>query len=185
MNNEKINNQSVNNKKSFFTAEEISKYFRIPLSTVYCLSKQGRIKGIKIGKHWRYAVSSITEYLSTGTDFSTIASRRAEEYIERRDYPRINCYLNCAYRINIPFVKNISCQGIIRNVSVSGSLLSDIDKKILKDIDMDDPIELNFTPGDKNIITIGRIVRKTGEGFAVKFRNINEEYKNVLVGYIG
>lgn len=38
----------------FLTAEEVSEYLRLPLSTVYKLTQDKRIPGFKVGKHWRY-----------------------------------------------------------------------------------------------------------------------------------
>jgi excisionase family DNA binding protein len=34
--------------------KEMSEYLRMPVSTVYKLTEEGRLPSIKIGKHWRY-----------------------------------------------------------------------------------------------------------------------------------
>jgi len=41
-------------ESDFLTANEISEYLRIPLSTVYKLVQEGKIPGFKVGRHWRF-----------------------------------------------------------------------------------------------------------------------------------
>ncbi len=36
----------------FWTAEEVSTYLRIPLSTIYELAQDKVLPGFKVGKHW-------------------------------------------------------------------------------------------------------------------------------------
>ena len=52
-------NDEKPNGKRVMTAQEVSEHLRIPLSTLYGLSKKGKIPGIKLGKHWRYLESDI------------------------------------------------------------------------------------------------------------------------------
>lgn len=47
----------------FLTAEEVSEYLRLPLSTVYKLTQDKRIPGFKVGKHWRYRTLSLQEWI--------------------------------------------------------------------------------------------------------------------------
>ena len=41
-------------ESDLLTANEVSEYLRIPISTVYKLVQEGRIPGFKIGRHWRF-----------------------------------------------------------------------------------------------------------------------------------
>ncbi len=60
------------NSQSVLTAREVCLYLKIPLSTLYGLSKRGRIKGVKVGKHWRYKADDIHSFLShSGTQGET------------------------------------------------------------------------------------------------------------------
>jgi len=34
--------------------KEVSKYLKIPVSTIYKLIQDGRVPAIKLGKHWRF-----------------------------------------------------------------------------------------------------------------------------------
>ena len=53
------------NGQRVMTAQEVSVHLRIPLSTLYGLSKRGKIPGIKLGKHWRYLESDIVNLWQT------------------------------------------------------------------------------------------------------------------------
>lgn len=50
-------------KTEFLTAEEVAKYLRLPLSTVYKLVQDKRLPGFKVGKHWRFRNESIQGWI--------------------------------------------------------------------------------------------------------------------------
>ena len=45
------------------TAEEISKFLRLPLSTIYKLAQEKKLPGFKVGRHWRLRNDSIREWV--------------------------------------------------------------------------------------------------------------------------
>jgi len=47
----------------FMTAEEVSKYLRIPQSTVYKLAQDKVLPGFKVGKHWRFRETTMKEWV--------------------------------------------------------------------------------------------------------------------------
>jgi len=47
----------------FLTAEELSRILRVPKTTLYTLSQQGKIPALKVGRHWRYMKSSLKKWL--------------------------------------------------------------------------------------------------------------------------
>ena len=47
----------------FMTAEEVSKYLRIPQSTIYKLVQDKRLPGFKVGKHWRFRKDTIQKWI--------------------------------------------------------------------------------------------------------------------------
>ncbi len=53
---------------SILTAAEVSRMLRIPLSTIYDLAGKKKIRGLKIGKHWRFVAQDIEEYLGGVND---------------------------------------------------------------------------------------------------------------------
>jgi len=40
--------------RDVLNADEVSRWLRIPKSTLYKLCSEGRIPSVKIGKHWRF-----------------------------------------------------------------------------------------------------------------------------------
>lgn len=176
------------NKINFLTAKQVSEYLQMPLRTVQYLSHTGKIKAIKIGNKWKYNKEDIEKYVYFGTDFSKEPSRIYNNFIERRIHPRINTNFRCQYSINLPPFKEINSLGIIQNLSAGGILLINQDKGI-NEIDLNDPIDLDFSLiiKDKtlNIKTKGRIVRKDGNKFGIKFRDIKEEDRTKIVQYVG
>ena len=48
----------------FFTIDEVTKFFKIPKSTIYKLSQQGKIPSSKIGKQLRFRKSSLEQWFS-------------------------------------------------------------------------------------------------------------------------
>ena len=50
-------------ENEFLTAEEVSKYLRIPQSTVYKLAQDKVLPGFKVGKHWRFRESTIKDWV--------------------------------------------------------------------------------------------------------------------------
>lgn len=61
-----MKNQDASGKR-IMTIKELSDYLRIPLSTIYDLTKKGKIRGVKFGKHWRFLEDEILDYLRFGS----------------------------------------------------------------------------------------------------------------------
>lgn len=47
----------------FLTADEVAEFLRLPLSTVYKLAQDKRLPGFKVGKHWRFRIEKITQWI--------------------------------------------------------------------------------------------------------------------------
>lgn len=186
-----ISNQDI------LTAKYVSAYMHIPLRTIYHLTKQGKIKGFKIGKHWRYRRRDVEDCFSLGIDFSKEPSRTYDNFcmgfyenkklVERREYPRMNCHVECNYSIDLP-EKGKIVKGTITNISGNGLLLCD--KYNIDNVNTEDPVRLEFqlnsNGGNKCIIeSEGRVVRKKSDRFGIKFRNLNKQYKDLIIRFIG
>lgn len=52
------------------TADELSKILRVPKTTLYTLSQQGKVPAIKIGKHWRYIKSEIKKWIERNNNYN-------------------------------------------------------------------------------------------------------------------
>lgn len=183
--------------KSLLNSKEVSQYLSIPLRTLQQLSQQGRIRAIKVGKQWRYKKSDIEEYYNSGTDFSKEPARtprflEGEELTERSDrrsYPRINSSIKCQYLIELLPFKNINNEGIIKNIGAGGIFLSRQNEE-MNNVDIDDPVSLQFILSMDNgrcvnIDVKGKVIRKTQVGIGMKFRNIPDSTRRIIIQYIG
>ena len=54
-------------------ADELSRWLRIPKSTIYKLCLEGKIPGIKIGKHWRFDRKEIGVWFNKRTKNGNMA----------------------------------------------------------------------------------------------------------------
>lgn len=172
----------------FLNSKEVSKCLSISIRTLQKLSKEGKIKAIKIGKLWKYNKSDIEKYLFFGTDFSREPVKIKDNFVEYRNHSRINTNFECYYLINLSPFKHIDNEGIIKNISAGGVLLITQNETMDK-IELGDPIDLDFNLKKKteiiNIKTEGRIIRKNTNGIGIKFRDIDEETRNKIIQYVG
>lgn len=54
--------------QEILTIDELSKYLKIPKSTVYKLCQESRIPGQKVGRHWRFRKEVIDRWLESGSE---------------------------------------------------------------------------------------------------------------------
>lgn len=165
-------------KQDLLNVSEVKKILRIPLSTLYYLTKIGAIKSLRIGKHIRYRRTDIEFYLENGFGRPS----RTITPTERREYPRINCFVDCICKVDIPSKSYISQNASIQNIS-AGGLFMHIPGAY--DIRNDDPVEVGFALAKEGITVLGRVVRIKENGVAVKYRNIPEETKEKIIRYVG
>jgi len=45
------------------TLNEVAEYLRIPRSTTYKLAQEGKIPGVKVGRHWRFHKEAVDTWL--------------------------------------------------------------------------------------------------------------------------
>jgi len=49
-------------KHKIMTAQEVSAYLRLPLSTIYELAAKGKLNGVKFGRQWRFLQEDLLAY---------------------------------------------------------------------------------------------------------------------------
>lgn len=117
--------------EQIMTADEVCAFLKIPLSTLYSLTKRGKIRGAKIGKHWRYMKEDIMDYLlgPSRRQGRSGFQRPAKEVVpeqpkitERRLYPRVSCRLPARMRILMNESEETAGRGNIQNLSRGGGL---------------------------------------------------------------
>lgn len=185
MNRENKKRQNIHN---FMNAYEVSAYLSLPISTVYDLTKNGRIKATRAGKKIRYKEDDIEYYLQYGIP----ASSRYPLYEsgeslnnptgKKRLYPRINCSLSCIINVHIPDEKRLSFTSRILNISIGGIFIENhTQDNLFNQIKNDDPIKLFFDlEGNNNLGANGRVLRISDKGMAVKFRNLYQNTKELI-----
>lgn len=160
---------------NFLTTEQVSGLLGVHIRTVQRLTKQGRLKAIRIGRLWKYEKTVISNFIS---------SARKTNPQERRAYPRINSNFDCNYSVNLLPFSDIQNKGFIRNLSAGGVLL--YAEEGLGKINVDDPIDLSFSLEKLNLLNInvtGKVVRKTNDSVGIKFKSIDREARKRIRKY--
>lgn len=67
------------------TLQEIARYLKLSVHTIYKMVEQGRLPGIKLGKHWRFRKEEVYEWLTRKT--TAAAKARHEKW--RRKYNEV------------------------------------------------------------------------------------------------
>ena len=172
------------------TIKEVSQYLRIPVSTIYDLTRKGKLRGGKFGKHWRFLKEDIVAYLHGDSSASRVCVQSAPS-TELRQHPRINTQISSTVVAGLP-EKHASFTGTIRNLSMSGAYF------VIKTtagspvtLEAGDPVEILFEipgPVPRRIESEGRIVRqkKNGTvGSGIKFKHLPAEVMEALQDYVG
>jgi excisionase family DNA binding protein len=50
------------------TIDELAAYLKIAKSTLYKLAQEGRLPGLKVGRHWRFRREAIDRWLESASD---------------------------------------------------------------------------------------------------------------------
>ena len=103
------------------TAKEVSRYLRLPLSTVYYLAQNGSMPTVKFGSRYRFRLEDIQIYLHGESKSHTPSiSQKKESSQEKRRHARFM----------VRFLTTIGddearSKAVITNISESGAYLSD------------------------------------------------------------
>lgn len=65
----------------FLTVEEVARYLRLPLSTVYKLAQDKKLPGFKVGKHWRFRRETFQAWIKQQENSSTAPNLISAEKI--------------------------------------------------------------------------------------------------------
>lgn len=137
------------------TPREVANFLKLPLSTVYKLTQEGRLRGVKLGKHWRYLASDVRQQIAAPMPLALAAGA------ERRRAPRIDVRLPVQFRVEVPQVKQCSGKGAVANVSRGGLLLVIEELSVQGQlVRLDDPIQVELDSAVFGTTTLqGRVVR--------------------------
>ena len=63
-------------EEEVLTLDELSKYLKIPKSTVYKLCQEGRIPAQKVGRHWRFRKQAIDQWLESNNNWKNPTGKK-------------------------------------------------------------------------------------------------------------
>lgn len=184
------------------TIREVSEYLKIPLSTLYELVKKGKIRGVKIGRHWRFLEEDILHYLRNGCHPSDGQHPETNfREMERRQHPRINAESSAKLTVHLSSQSGIGKEGMIRNFSEGGMIFVYTESQANTEESgthgpkakpgVGDPIKISFeVPGKtpRSVELEGRVIHRFTNGkiaVGIKFRNISEEDRGAIRNYVG
>ncbi|MEE8300382.1 MAG: helix-turn-helix domain-containing protein [Desulfatiglandales bacterium] len=55
------------------TSQEVAKYLRIPIRTLYKLCQEGKIPATKVGRHWRFRKDMLDRWFDKKPSFGRMA----------------------------------------------------------------------------------------------------------------
>ena len=187
-------------QRTIMTAQEVSDYLKIPLSTLYGLTKRKKIRGAKIGKHWRFFRREVENYLKHSEDQPLVPPPDLKDS-DRRETSRINCELPAHLNICLPRKNERSGEGCIHNLGEHGALLvirrngnhgnENGNGEEKTDLVINDPVEMVFiVPGaSPHIMRVeGRIIHRLHANrlaFGIKFKGLSRKDKKIIENYIG
>jgi len=185
--------ENRDNKKTVMTAQEVSDYLKIPLSTLYGLTKSRKILGVKIGKHWRYLKENMDAYLFSSATI-TKSHLSSKSFLEKRQTPRINSELQATLSTLLPRKNGLKHEGVIHNLSDGGVLfISSNGESHSTYYELGDPVKLVFKIKDENqeqMILEGRIIHqrsitRSETAFGIKFKKLSATEQGAIREYVG
>jgi len=188
---------SENHSPRVMTIKEVSEYLRIPVSTIYELASQGKLRGGKFGKHWRFLEQDILNYLHG--DMTKTSG--PEEPREKREDDRVNTEIPSGMTVLLTVKKRMEVDGTMKNLSVGGAyIVSPRPAAATPDTagsasgvlpEVGDPVKVTFRmPGDASseMEIEGRIVHQSVNGKmgnGIKFKNLSDETRGKIGDYVG
>lgn len=166
------------------TAEEVSRFLRLPITTLYGLVARGVIRAVKCGRQWRFRETDVINYLNGVRPASSLIHA---QFSEKRLYPRMKTEIPAELTGLLSAAQKIKLQGMISDISEGGIYFVSADPAF----DVGHPVRLIFSvPGEKPVpITVdGRVVHQmiNGKvGIGIKFRTLSSEEKERIRIYVG
>lgn len=162
-----------NPKEKLMTALEVSRYLRVPLSTIYELAAKGKLRAVKFGRHWRFVED----------DLKTNGNKPDSE---KREFARLNVEIPARLQGMLTHTRNIQIEGLIRNISEEGIFFVPFHT----DFNSGDPIQIQFVlprSGTEPLTLDGRIVHLTHSksGLGIKLKQLSRESREALRIYVG
>ena len=112
--------QDDRRKYQIMTAKEVCAFLKIPLSTLYGLTKGGKVQGQKIGKHWRYLEKDILNFFRGRKIGRLHEGHLTHAGVDRRVHDRINTEIPGSICVLLERKKNLTIKGTVHNLGPRG-----------------------------------------------------------------
>jgi len=183
------------NTEKVMTVQEVSAYLKIPVSTLYELTRKGKLKGVKVGRQWRYLEADIRAFLHGETPWS----RPLNQSTERRADHRVRTNIPARIALGLAGGEHSGASGMIGNLSEGGVLFvcenengSGSHDSDVKKLETGKPVRMVFeipeNGSTRKIEVTGHVVHlvtdsevKTG----IQFQNLSSEDREVIRDYVG
>ena len=63
-------------KDNIMTIAELAGYLKLSKSTLYHLTRAGKVPGVKVGRHWRFHRDAIDRWVSTENDLPYVQKEK-------------------------------------------------------------------------------------------------------------
>lgn len=170
---------SENKSSRVLTTQEVSEYLRIPVSSVWRLARKGKVRGVKVGKHWRYLETDIQAFLRESNGHS--------QNRDNRSHPRLRCEIPAKLTILLSEKNEFPIGGMIRNISEGGALLVYEGASV----EAGDPVKIVFAierNQSPKLELLGRVIHRSENSkpqIGIKFRGISSSEREVIRDYVG
>lgn len=161
------------------TAQEVSIFLRLPMTTVYEMTSKGKLSGVKCGRQWRYQKADVLQYLNRGRPTAGDASSH-----EKRKFPRLKTCLSAKLAGLLSETKGLEYEGCIRNISEEGLLIDCAPFQL----EPGDPVRISFALTDPiEIISVdARVVHQKMTSYqGIKLRNLSPRVRERIREYVG
>lgn len=185
-----MTDKQKNDKEKVMTVPEVSDYLRIPVSTIYDLTHKGKIRGVKVGRQWRYLEADIRAFLHG----ETLASGGSARLTEQRKHSRIRTRIPAQIAVHLGEDSHLKKNGRLRDISEGGVLFvcENGNGSGIKSLGEGQPVKIIFEiagNGSSNKIEVaGRIVHFVTNGevkTGIQFQNLSAKDREAIQDYVG
>ena len=166
---------------------EVAAYLKIPASTIYELTRKGKIRSVKVGRQWRYLEADVLAFLRG--ESKSASHPNFPETGEKRKHSRIKTEISGTLDGLLLETSGIQMEGMIRNLSEGGALFAS--SVAANPLGAGDPVRIAFeipSTSSQPTEVQGRIVHSRMNPkplFGIKFKQISPETHEVIRGYVG
>ena len=180
------------NSYKILNVHDVSRMLKIPVSTIYELARNRKLRGAKVGRQWRFLESDIIELLHSDGNISGTFSPAGEN----RQHPRLKTHLPASIKGLLPETNGSVINGTVRDLSESSVFVATESiqaESAVRPLAGDDPVEISFEIQNGNghpiAVTVqGRVTRRVKgavTGFAVLFKNPSSKFRKAVQAYVG